>query len=307
MSKFIDKYFPTFKKLFIKSSKIFKFKKVRKFLRFLFFVLIISAALIVVYDKLGISSDYGTYEDEYYEDELSYCAEDDNVSGIILRGGLFTYIPMSWQEDPSSFDDDVTASEDVVYYIEEAEKDDQMKAIFLEVDSYGGEGTAAKEIADALKRANKPTVVLIRENGLSAAYWAASGADIIFANNTSNVGSIGVTMSYLDYSKQNEEEGLIYQQLSSGKFKDSGDPEKELTAEERELLQRDVDVLYGIFVADVAANRGLAVSKVQEIADGSSMMGQMALANGLIDRIGDQYAVEEYLQEKIGEEPSICW
>lgn len=307
MSKFIDKYFPTFKKLFAKLSRIPKFKKTRKFFRFLFFILIISAALIIVNNYFGSSSDYDFYDDEWFDEEFSYCEEDNNVWAIPIRGSIYTYIPQAWLDDPSLLGDDVTASEDIVFAIDEAEKDDRIKAILLDIDSFGGQGTAAKEIADALKRAQKPTVVMIKEYGLSAAYWAASGADVIFANNTSNVGSIGVTMSYLDYSKQNKEEGITYQQLSSGKFKDSGDPDKELTAEEKALFQRDVDILHEIFVADVAANRGLTISEVQALADGSSMMGQMALENGLIDRIGDEYAVREYLQEKLGEEVSICW
>jgi len=239
----------------------------------------------------------------YNED--SYCNEEDNVSGITLTGDLYTYAVESTGEDAEYYTS--TGSEDIVYYINEAENDPYMKAIILEIDSWGGETTAAKEVADALKRAHKPTVAVIREAGTSAAYWAATGADIIFANTTSNVGSIGVTMSYLDYSRQNDKDGLIYQQISSGKFKDTGDPDKSLNWEEKQLLQRDVDLLNEIFISEVALNRDMEVSQVEKLADGSSMLGQMALDNGLIDRLGGEYDVIEYLEELLGEEVSICW
>jgi len=54
--------------------------------------------------------------------------------------------------------------------IEDAEENENIKAIILEVDSYGGKPIAGEEIANALKRAKKPTVGLIRSAGLSAAY-----------------------------------------------------------------------------------------------------------------------------------------
>jgi protease-4 len=57
----------------------------------------------------------------------------------------------------------------------------------------------------------------------------------------------------------------------------------------------------------VAKNRNLDVAKVKKLADGSTMLGQMALENGLIDEIGDQYDVENYLSELIGEKVNICW
>ncbi len=49
----------------------------------------------------------------------------------------------------------------------------------------------------SLKEAKKPTAVLIRGAGVSAGYWAAIGADVIYASKNSDIGSIGVTMSYL--------------------------------------------------------------------------------------------------------------
>jgi len=113
-------------------------------------------------------------------------------------------------------------------------------------------------------------------------------------------------MSYLDYSEQNKDQGIIYQQLSSGKFKDSGDPDKELTEEEKELYMRDVSILYDIFVRKVAENRNLDIEKVRELADGSIMLGQAAKDNGLIDEIGDIYDVKEWIRQELGIEPVIC-
>ena len=227
-----------------------------------------------------------------------------NVAGVIFHGTLQTY---AYFDPETETGDDVASSEDIVYYIDLAEDEPDVKAILLEIDSYGGTPVAGEEVANALKRATKPTVVQIREAGDSAAYWVASAGDIIFASELSDVGGIGVTQSYIDESKLNEKEGYTFNQLSTGKFKDILNPEKPLTAEERQLLERDLKIAHDAFVKAVSENRTLDINKVKALADGSSMLGGMVLENGLIDRIGGFDEVETYLAELIGEEPNICW
>ena len=271
-------------------------------------IAVILASVIIIKDEIvwQVSSD-SSNEDvailDNQDDKNDVC----NVAGITLHGSLVTYIsPADFDADGNLLVDQ-TASENIVFNIEEAKKDEKIKAIVLEIDSYGGSPVGAEEIANALKSAKKPTVALIREGGVSAGYWVATGANKIFASKNSDVGSIGATMSYLDYAKQNQKDGLTYNQLSSGKFKDTGDPDKALTIEEKNLFMRDINILHQNFVKAVAENRNLDIKKVEALADGSTMLGEMALKNGLIDQIGGEFEVKEYLKNQIGEEIEICW
>ena len=310
-----------FKKNYSKlNPKNYNWKKVKEFLKIfnlgLLSVLIIM--LVFLDDNIeesneeiawSVSDSIIEYLDEYYfipEDQQGDC----NVAGIELRGGLITYIPNENME--CSYGEcyqlvDEVSSEDIVFAIKEAENNNSVKAIILEIDSVGGSPVAAEEVANALKKAEKPTIAMIRDFGISAAYYAATGADIIFASANSDVGSIGVTMSYLDSVNKNQKDGLTYNQLSAGKFKDTFDPDKLLTAEEKQLIMRDVKILHEDFIKAVAENRNLDIEKIRQLADGSSMLGEMALENGLIDRIGSFYEVKGYIKEKIGEEVEICW
>lgn len=238
----------------------------------------------------------GTEDNLSSDEEYSFC----NVSGIELYGTLSTYIDENVEEIQSS-------SYDVYSSIETADADNTIKAIILEIDSYGGSPVAGEEVALALKRAQKPTIAVIRGAGTSASYMAASGADKIFASKNSDVGGIGVTMSYLDYSEQNKRDGLDYVSLSSGKFKDYGNPDKKVTAAEKNLFMRDINILHQNFINLVAENRGISVEKVKALADGSTMPGEMALENGLIDYIGGFSEVEKYLTDLLGERVVICW
>lgn len=298
-----SKYFPTFKKIL---SRKFNF---RKLIKRIAIIVVVMAALINIKDEIEYKFGLGVWgEDENYQEEATSANENCNVSGITLHGNLVTYITnenYDWATDKIIADQ--VGSEDIVYAIEEANEDDTIKAILLEIDSYGGSPVGAEEIADALKRSTKPTVAVIREGGVSAGYYAATGANIIFASKNSDVGSIGVTYSYLDNTIKNQKEGLVYQELNSGKFKDTGDPNKPLTNEEKELYKRDIKIIYENFIKAVTENRKLDINKVRALADGSTMLGEMALKNGLIDQIGGQAEAEEYLTEKIGEEAEVCW
>ncbi len=229
-----------------------------------------------------------------------------NIARVRLQGSLVTYITPDALDNQGYINVDQTASEDIVKSLKDADEDTDVEAIILEIDSTGGTPVAAEEVAKALKASNKPTVALIREYGDSAAYWSATGASRIFASNNSDVGSIGVTMSYLDYSKKNTKDGILYQQISSGKFKDAGDPNKPLTDEERKYFERDVALLNENFIKTVSSNRNLDIEKVRAMADGSSMLGQMALEKGLIDEIGGLTEVKNYFKSKLKVDPKVC-
>ena len=281
-----------------------------KMVKLIAFFVIVAAAVIIIKDELVWQVDSFLSDENMLSDGTTQEERSCNVRGIALHGDLVTYIPSfgvsTNEEDENRSTGDQTASERIVSAIDEAEKDDDIKAILIEVDSYGGYPVAGEEVAAAVNNAEKPIVALIREGGASAAYWAVNGADRIFASKNSTVGSIAVTMSYVDSVSQNKKEGLTYVPLSSGKFKDTGDPNKTLTGEEKDLLMRDVNILHENFVKTVAENRNLDVEKVRQFADGSTMLGEMALQNGLIDQIGGLVEVKKFFKEKIGEEAEIC-
>lgn len=180
------------------------------------------------------------------------------------------------------------------------ENDLAIQGVLFRIDSLGGTPVASEILMNEIQRVNLPTVALIREIGTSGAYWAATGANTIIASPLSVVGSIGVTASYLENSQKNKEEGLTYVDLSSGKFKDTGVPDKPLTKEERDLFMRDLTISHGVFVEEVAANRRLPVEKVAALADGSTMLGQQAVGEGLIDMLGDQETARTWFAEKLG-------
>lgn len=228
-----------------------------------------------------------------------------NVAYIPVLGELVTYIPAS-ENATSTNPQDMTASEDVTQSIRDAAADPSIKAIVLEIDSPGGDPVAGEEIESGLKLSGKPTVALIRSEGASAAYMAATGANTIFASEFSMVGSIGITESYTDQSQQDVAEGITYNQLSIGKYKDMFDPDTSLTPEERSLALSQLQLMYQEFVAIVAQNRDMSTSSVLTLANGAAIPGQQALQAGLVDKLGTIEDVRSYLSKKLGVNAVIC-
>ena len=233
-----------------------------------------------------------------------------NVIGIEIRDCIMTYRPDNVEALTSSADspcDTITSSEEVVWMLDEARYNSSIRAVVLQIDSGGGSPVAAEEVAAALKVLGKPSVAWVRQNAASAAYWIASAADTIIASESSDIGSIGVTYSYVDNAKRNMRDGLTYNQLTTGKYKDTGTPDRALTNDERALIQRDLDISLQAFIKAVATNRELSVDKVTALADGSSMLGKMALKNGLIDQLGTKQEVWKQLSTDINDKPNVCW
>ena len=233
--------------------------------------------------------------------------ENCNVYGINLHGDVVTYNGNDSYNDQYDVIYDQTSADDIIWAVKKAQDNDNIKAIVVEIDSYGGSGVAAEEMMTTFKQSKKPVIAFIRSAGLSAAYLAATGAETIFASTFSDVGSIGVTGSYLQETEKNTKEGLSYIDLSSGIYKDTGNPGRALSEDEKQLIMRDINITHEYFIKLVSENRNLSIEKVKKLADGSSVMGEAALRDGLIDKIGIYPDVVNFLTEKIGTPAEICW
>lgn len=216
-----------------------------------------------------------------------------NIAKIYIDGVIVT------KKAESFFGRDAVASTDLVKQIKDAEANPSIKGIIFEVNSPGGSAVASSEISKAILETDKATVAVIREIGTSGAYWAASAADYVVANEFSVTGSIGVISSYLEFSKLFEKYGVTYQRLVSGQYKDIGTPYKSMTGEERVIMQEKINKIHDVFVSKVASNRNMSFENIKALATGEFYLGSEALDNGLIDKIGDEETAKNYLKKRL--------
>ena len=171
--------------------------------------------------------------------------------------------------------------------IRKAVDDGDVKSILLHVDSPGGTvaGTAdlAREVRDA--NAKKPVYAHIDDLGASAAYWAASQARSITANQTAEIGSIGVLAIVNDLSGAAEMEGIKVHVISTGDYKGAFAPGTEVTDDQLKYLQGVVNDVFAFFRADVMSGRGMAREAFDRVADGRTWIASKAKGLGLIDAV----------------------
>ena len=168
--------------------------------------------------------------------------------------------------------------------------DDSIKAIIIHVNSPGGGVAASEEIYRAVKRVRdekkKRIVASISTVGASGAYYVSSATNKIFADSGSVVGSIGVIAEWVNYGDLMRWVKLKSEVLTVGKFKDTGDPSREMTPEERAYMQSLIDNMYGQFIHDVAVGRHTTDDKIAPLATGQVWTGEQAQPLGLIDAQG---------------------
>jgi signal peptide peptidase SppA len=167
--------------------------------------------------------------------------------------------------------------------------DPDVEAILLDIDSPGGTVNGTEAFGDLVYSARDVKPVVAFGNGMmtSAAYWIGSGAQKVFVEKTTDVGSIGVVMVHLDWSKFDEKMGVKRTVLSSGKYKALGNDSQPLSDLAKETFQQELDYLYTQFVDTVARNRGADSKTVlEDMADGRVFIGQQAVDAGLADGTG---------------------
>ena len=217
-----------------------------------------------------------------------------NVALIPIEGVIIG------SDDSSSIFENTATSQDIVELIEKADKNSNIKAIVLQINSPGGSAVASEEIANAARKTNKTTVAWIREVGASGGYWVASASDHIVASRMSVTGSIGVIGSYLEFPGLLERYNVTYQRLVSGEYKDIGTPFKEMTPEERAVFQKAIDSMRDYFVSEVAKNRNMPRKDVDKIANGLFYIGLEAKDLGLVDELGSKEEVIAFIEKKEG-------
>jgi protease-4 len=216
-----------------------------------------------------------------------------NVALIPVKGVITSDAEML------AFGERGASAEDIIEFIEKADKNPKIEAILLDINSPGGSAVGSEELARAVEEVNKTTVALIREVGASGGYWVASAADKVVANRMSVTGSIGVFSSYLEFSGLLDDYNVTYQRLVAGKYKDMGSSLKPLTPDERSLLQSKLDLIHDYFIEDVAENRGLTMEETNHLADGSFYLGSEAKELGLVDILGGKQEAIEIIEQEL--------
>jgi protease-4 len=262
-------------------------------------LLVLTAASVALVLLVGLGDPGGgesvsspiTYDEEYVFGE-----GDEKIAVIPIEGAILPADSSLAGATPTTTPDGLRDA------LQQAEADDDAKAVILEVNSPGGGVTASDQmynlIQDFKESSDKPVVVSMGSVAASGGYYISTAADEIVANATTTTGSLGVVLPLNDFTNLDETIGIDRRFITSGEFKSIGSPWKELEQQEREILQSYVDESFDQFVQIIVEGRGLSEDRVREVADGRIYSGKQAKELDLVDELGDLEQAAEISRER---------
>ena len=181
--------------------------------------------------------------------------------------------------------------ENIRSILKKAEKDKEIQALLIKMNSPGGTVTASDIIFHLLKDfkdSNKVKIyVQVMDLAASGGYYVALAGDEIIAHPTSLVGSIGVIALKVNLKELMTKIGVDWEIVKSGDKKDFMSPFRSFTREERDLFQNTIDIFHQRFISTITNNRhDLDLAQVQLLADGRIFDAEQAKKLKLIDDIG---------------------
>ena len=200
-------------------------------------------------------------------------------------------------EDPT--DTGITAF-GMVKQLRQVASDSSIKGVIVRVDSPGGDGIASDDILHEMKALSKKKPVLISMSDLAASggYFIAMTGDPVLAYSNTLTGSIGVFFGKVDLRGLYDKIGLKKELLTRGHFAAIDSEYKPLTPEEREKVQKEIQVFYKGFVQRVAEGRKRPYDQMEALAQGRVWLGAQAKMNGLVDEIGGLDRAVEMIKQR---------
>ncbi len=193
------------------------------------------------------------------------------------------------------------SADNIVGAMRAAFEDDGTQAVVLLINSPGGSPVQAGIMNDEIKRLKakykKPIYAVVEESCASAAYYIAVGADKIFVDKASIVGSIGVLMDGFGFTGLMDKLGVERRLLTAGENKGFLDPYSPQTEKQRAYAQAMLNQIHQQFIDTVKAGRGARLKESPEIFSGLFWSGQQAVSMGLADGLGNlDYVAREVVK-----------
>jgi protease-4 len=172
--------------------------------------------------------------------------------------------------------------------LQEARKDEKVKAIVIRVDSPGGSALTSELIWREIEitKKSKPVVVSMGNLAASGGYYIACNADKIIAEPSTITGSIGVFGILPNMTELSKKIGINTSQVKTHDHSAEYSPFRPIDEKFKEVTTESVEQIYATFVQRVAAGRKMTVEQVEAVAQGRVWTGSEALKLGLVDQLG---------------------
>ena len=170
-----------------------------------------------------------------------------------------------------------------------AGRDPAVKAVVLRVDSPGGSYVASDAIRReilALRGSGRPVIASMATVAASGGYYIAMPCDVVVASPTTLTGSIGVLAGKQVVKEALGRVGVRIDSEAVGAHAEMFSSQQHFTEEEWARLEVWLDEVYDDFTSKAAADRGMPVERLRDVARGRVWTGADARSHDLVDQLG---------------------
>lgn len=172
------------------------------------------------------------------------------------------------------------------------EKDDDVKAVILRINSPGGTVTASdmmyRELQSFKARSHRPVVTCMLDLCASGGYYVSCASDYRIAYPTTLTGSIGVIVQTFSIAGTLDKLGISTYAVTSGPNKDMGSPLRPFTKNDEQMIRQFVGEFYQGFLKVVKDSpQHVKAEDWATATDGRVVTGREAWRLGLVDEVGD--------------------
>jgi protease-4 len=191
---------------------------------------------------------------------------------------------------------DQASADSVIGSLQNAFEDKKTKGVILRINSPGGSPVQAGQIYDEIRRLRTlhpqtPLYAVVDDICASGGYYVAAGADRIFVDKASIVGSIGVLMDGFGFTQTMEKLGVERRLLTAGENKGFLDPFSPVDPEQQAFAKQMLEEIHGQFIAVVREGRGKRLKETPEMFSGLVWSGEKSIQLGLADGLGSVESV----------------
>jgi protease-4 len=255
-------------------------------------VLFVTFSVVIITITKGLSDDKNTFSiftstsEKYEDDFISGNKNSKNKIIVIKINGVISTAESSWGSA-------IANSTSIVNQLKTAAEDNNVKAIILQLNTPGGEVTAADDIYHQIiklkNETGKPVISSMGALAASGGVYIAVASDYIIANKLTTTGSIGVIVQTYNYSELLKKIGVNAETYTSGKMKDLLNGARPRTEEEKTIIKDIINEVYLDFAKHVAEGRPkISLNTVlnTNLGDGRIFSGKQAYEKGLVDQLG---------------------
>jgi protease-4 len=200
----------------------------------------------------------------------------------------------------------ITEDQEQIKLLDKLAKSDAAKAVIVRINSPGGTTTGGEALYEAIRKIaeKKPTVAVFGTAATSAAYMTGLATDHIVARGNSITGSVGVIFQWADVSDLLSKVGVKMEEVKSGPLKAVPSPFKPTDEKGMQITSELVAESQTWFMSLVTDRRKLTPETLDQVRTGRIFTGRQALANGLVDAIGDENTARTWLanEKKVSKE-----